>query len=133
MEKFGVRKRDIRFYSEKNEKVVCVHSREARQYALRLETNNTVKSYETDYRLDPERYRTVSPVGIRGSRFQTEWASDFFVTYIDGSNAVIELAREDDLKKRAFVEKLEFSRRYWAAQDISKRAVALVGGGNDGD
>lgn len=128
MEKNGTRRRDIRFYSAKNDSVVLVHTQAARDYAKRLDSDQNVQSYVPGYPLNRERYQHISPVGIRKTYFETEWATDFFVTYSDGSTAAIELARQDDLRKRACVEKLEFSRRYWAEQDIGRWAVALVGG-----
>lgn len=114
MEKNGTRRRDIRFYSVKNDAVVLVHTRAVRDFAKRLDTDPLVESYQAGCPLDKERYKHVSPVGIRKTYFETEWATDFFVIYSDGSTAVIELVRPDDLRKRASIEKLEFSRRYWS-------------------
>ena len=58
MDKAGVKRRDISFRSDKNEKVVCVHSREAREYARILEQEPEVVSYETCQALDMERYKS---------------------------------------------------------------------------
>ena len=46
MEKVGTKRRDIHFRSDKNGIVVCVHSREAREYARYLEASADVASYE---------------------------------------------------------------------------------------
>ena len=46
MEKAGTKRRDIHFRSDKNGMVVCVHSREAREYARYLEASADVASYE---------------------------------------------------------------------------------------
>ena len=127
MEKAGKRTRDIRFYSAKNNTVVLVHTQAARDFARRLDADPHVKCYEPGCPLESGRYQHVSPVGIRKSYFETEWATDFFVTYDDDRTAAIELVRVDDLQKRATVEKLEFSRRYWEALDIGRWTVAIVG------
>mgnify|MGYP002508619035 FL=1 len=52
MDKVGKKCRDISFRSEKNQKLVCVHSREAREYARILESDNMVVSYEACQCLD---------------------------------------------------------------------------------
>ena len=48
MEKAGTKRRDIHFRSDKNGIVVCVHSREAREYARYLEASADVASYESE-------------------------------------------------------------------------------------
>ena len=52
MDKVGKKCRDISFRSEKNQKLVCVHSREAREYARIVESDNMVVSYEACQCLD---------------------------------------------------------------------------------
>ena len=54
MEKAGTKRRDIHFKSDKNGIVVCVHSREAREYARYLEASADVASYEAGTVLDPD-------------------------------------------------------------------------------
>ena len=46
MEKIGQKTRNINFYSEKNGKMVCLHSRHARDYAKYLEAQSWVERYE---------------------------------------------------------------------------------------
>ncbi len=109
--------RDINFRSVKNQKVVCVHSREAREYARILESDELVVSYEACYKLDIERYLFVSPLDIRKDYFVIEWATDFVIHYADGSIGIREIVTEAMLAKRANIEKLEFSRRYWSGSE----------------
>lgn len=112
--------RDISFRSEKNQKVVCVHSREAREYARILESEPEILSYEVCFKLDRERYQFVSTVDIRKDYFDVEWATDFVLHFADGSMGIREIATEAMLSKRANVEKLEFSRRYWSSSESVK-------------
>lgn len=114
MDKAVGKRRDISFRSEKNGKVVCVHSREAREYARILESDSDVVSYEACQSLDRERYQFVSPVDIRKDYFDVEWATDFVLHLADGSVGIREVVSEAMLSKRANIEKLEFSRRYWS-------------------
>ena len=46
--------------------------------------------------------------------------------FADGRKGVRELAHRADLAKRAMVERLELSRRYWVARDIDEWKVVLV-------
>ena len=57
MEKAGVRKRDIYFRSEKNDKTLCVHTENARAYARLLESDTSVSSYEVGVVLNKEKYQ----------------------------------------------------------------------------
>ena len=120
MDKVGKKCRDISFRSEKNQKVVCVHSREAREYARILESEPEILSYEVCFKLDRERYQFVSTVHIRKDYFDVEWATDFVLHFADGSIGIREIATEAMLSKRANVEKLEFSRRYWSSSESVK-------------
>ena len=45
MEKSGKKCRDISFRSQKNQAVLCVHSKEAREYARILEEDEQVKGF----------------------------------------------------------------------------------------
>lgn len=117
MDKAGGKRRDISFRSEKNGKVVCVHSREAREYARILEQEAEVVSYEACQELDMERYQFVSPIDIRKDYFNVEWATDFVLHFADGNIGIREIATEAMLSKRANIEKLEFSRRYWSVSE----------------
>ncbi|MCM1569122.1 MAG: hypothetical protein NC081_06710 [Roseburia sp.] len=118
MEKAGVKTRDISFFSQKNGEMVRVHSKAARDYAKFLENQDCVKRYEAGKLLELERFPHISPAGIRKLYFNTQWSTDFFLHLSDGRKAVRELVRGDDLKQQATVERLELSRRYWAALNI---------------
>lgn len=112
--------RDISFRSEKNQKVVCVHSREAREYARVLESDELVVTFEACYKLDLERYQFINPIDIRKDYFEIEWATDFVLHFADGSMGIREIVTEAMLAKRANIEKLEFSRRYWSSSESVK-------------
>ena len=112
MEKAGKKCRDISFRSQKNQAVLCVHSKEAREYARILEEDEQVKRFEVGYPLDQSRYTYVNPLDIRKDYFATQWTTDFVLHYADGRIGIRELIGKGGLTKRANVEKLEFSRRY---------------------
>lgn len=119
MEKAGVRTRDIQFYSEKNQQMICVHSRRARDFAKHLEQQSWVANYKTCVPLDINRFHNVNPVDIRREYLALQWTTDFVIHTADGQIAVREFADPKDFSKKALVEKLELSRRYWAILDIS--------------
>ena len=56
MNKAGGKCRDIIFKSNKNQKVMCVHSREAREYAKVIEEDPRVLTYEINVQLDMKKY-----------------------------------------------------------------------------
>lgn len=126
MEKAKQRTRDIQFYSNKNEQMICVHSQRARDYAKYLETQDSVVGYETNVSLNLEQYSHINPVDIRPDYLQIQWVSDFCLKYQDGRIGIRELISEEMLRKRAAVEKLELSRRYWFALDVQEWKVILV-------
>lgn len=100
----------------------------ARDYAKYLEKQPWVESYEAEAPLSEELYCYISPVGIRGLYFKTSWVSDFLLHFADGRCGIRELVRADNLQKASTVERLEFSRRYWAATDVDKWKIVLVPG-----
>ena len=127
MERTGERTRDIRFYSNKNGDIVCLHSKWARNYAKWLEEQPWVKSYETGCALDADIMGRISRAGIRTDYLQAEWATDFVLLYADGHKGVRELIQRQQLKKEAYVERLELSRRYWAVTDTEWMVVIMDG------
>ena len=127
MERLGERTRDIRFYSNKNRDIVCLHSKWARNYARWLEEQAWVQSYQVGCPLDADIMGRISRAGIRTDYLQTEWATDFVIRYADGHKGVRELIRWEQLKKKAYVERLELSRRYWAATDTEWMVVIVDG------
>ncbi len=126
MEKAGQKTRDIRFFSQKNGQMLCLHSRSARDYAKYLEEQAWVERYETGQPLDQDLYTHVSSVRIRGAYFQVSWVSDFLIYFADGRKGIRELVTADGLRRKNVIEKLEFSRRYWAATDIDEWKIVLI-------
>lgn len=129
MEKAGIKTRDIQFYSQKNQSMVLIHTRWARDYAKHLEEQSWVESYEAGVPLELKQFSHVNPIDIRPDYFQVEWVSDFLLQYADGRKGIRELVTAEALKKRATVEKLELSRRYWGALDVSDWKIVLLDGG----
>lgn len=125
MERTGERTRDIRFYSSKNNDIVCLHSKWARDYAKWLETQPWVQSYEAGCPLDADIIDRISRAGIRTDYLQAGWATDFVIHCADGRKGVRELVQQQQLKKKAYVERLELSRRYWAATDTEWMVVIV--------
>lgn len=128
MDKSGRKTRDIKFYSKKNEVMVIVHSKEARAYTKYLEDMEHVCSYVAGKAIDPVRLQMVSKVDIRGDYFKQSWESDFYVLFDDGTVAVRELSTADALTKRAEIEKLELSRRYWNSVGVTDWKIVWMGG-----
>ena len=54
MDKAGIKTRDIRFFSSKNDKIICIHSKWARDYAKYLEQQPWVQSYQAAVPLEPD-------------------------------------------------------------------------------
>ena len=133
MEKSGLHTRDIRFFSQKNQKMICVHSRAAKDYAKYLENQPHVIGYETSELLQMDRFQHISPLNIRKAYLAEKWTTDFLLHYADGRTGVREILDGMDLTKRADVEKLELSRRYWATMDVSdwKLVVQKEGASQD--
>jgi hypothetical protein len=125
MEKVGVKTRDIKFFSEKNDAVVLVHNKTARDYAHWLEEQVWVESYETGYPLDKAQMVHVNPVEIRPQLFEMDWASDFLIHFADGRLAVREVTTLEQLQKKAIVTKLELSRRYWKSMGVDDWKIVL--------
>lgn len=128
MDKSGRKTRDIKFYSKKNEAMVIVHSKEARAYTKYLEDMEHVSSYVAGKAIDPVRLQMVSKVDIRGDYFKQSWESDFYVLFDEGTVAVRELTTAEALSKRAEIEKLELSRRYWNSVGVTNWKIIWMGG-----
>ena len=128
MDKSGRKTRDIKFYSKKNEAMVIVHSKEARAYTKYLEDMEHVSSYVAGKPIDPVRLQMLSKLDIRGDYFKQNWESDFYVLFDDGTVAVRELATAEALSKRAGIEKLELSRRYWNSVGVTDWKIIWMGG-----
>lgn len=126
MDKSKGKWRDITFRSSKNQSVVCVHSKEAREYAKILENDPKVETYEVNVPLDMEKYQYVNTIDIRKSYFEIAWATDFVLHYVDGNFGIREIIAETGLSKRAEIEKLEFSRRYWSSSKAVDWKIVII-------
>lgn len=126
MRKFGVKSRDISFYSKKNQETIRVHCRAARKYADKLETDLSVKAYLANHRLDSAFMSRIDHVDIRKEYFTQDWSTDFVVTMQEGRVLVCELATVNELQSRASVEKLELSRRYWMRKGCDSWKIIIV-------
>ena len=126
MNKAGGKCRDIIFKSNKNQTVMCVHSREAREYAKVIEEDPRVLTYEINVQLDMKKYVYVNPIDIRKEYFEISWTTDFLLHYVDGSVGIREMVIKSKLSKRSEIEKLEFSRRYWSASDVLDWKIVIV-------
>ena len=125
MKRASKKQREIRFHSGKCGRIICVNSYAEQEYAKRLEADDRVENYEENCCLDPERFQYVAPVGIRASYLKQEWKTDFLIYHRDGTQAVREVVRADELTKATVLEQLELSRRYWKAVGVSDWRVAL--------
>ena len=126
-DKVGKKTRDIAYHSGKNGGMVVVHSEAARAYSKYLEERPEVASYEACKQLDINRLDALQKTDIRGEYFREWWVSDFYIRHADGTASVRELVSAADLTKRAEVEKLELSRRYWAALSVNDWKVVITG------
>lgn len=124
--KAALKTRDFQWWSAKNNALIRVHSQAARDYGKWLEGQPQVEAFEAGKALELERLPNINPAGIRKLYFQTQWSSDFCIRFTDGRIGVRELAPSSALDKQAEVEKLELSRRYWAAMDITDWKVVLT-------
>ena len=113
MNKSGQKTRDIKFRSKKNERVMVVHTENARCYAKYLEDRDEVVSYDVCVYLNPGALDCIDRVDIRREYFKQQWESDFQLIHADGTFGIREVIKPGDLDKLSEVEKLELSRRYW--------------------
>ena len=128
MEKCNEKKQEIRYYSNKNSKLLTVKSNVVRAYTKHLEDRETVKEFEVHKKLIPERVQQLQRVDIRKDYIDSEWETDVYITYSDGSNGVREIVKEEWLERRAVVEKLELSRRYWKSIGITNWKIVIMEG-----
>lgn len=133
MDKTESKYRDIQFYSEKNETLMSVHSRDAKIYTDLLEASPHVMKYKCILPLEPGFMEEVSRLGIRPVYFETAWASDFWIENTDGTTGIREVVLMVNLIKRATIEKLELSRRYWKQLDVDDWKIVVMDRGGDDD
>ena len=112
--------REITFYSKKNKKTISVFGKAARALADRLECDDEVIGYISKVPMGINTSE-VPLFGIRQSYIGQLWISDFAVALAGRRTRIIEAITAKELGKRAEVEKLELSRRYWSQKGIEWR------------
>ena len=130
MDKFKANRRDIQIFSQKNGRLMLLHSEKDLRYSSRLEKDPLVVSYEPCVLLEEEGMARVNPLDIRSEYLDgsTMWESSFLVEYEGDTRVIYELIEDAaQLQKRAVVEKLELSRRYWAGMGITDWKVVVFG------
>ena len=126
MEKFGKKSRRFKFNSEKNQKMLTVLSKEARQYATFLEQAPDVKKYEVGIKLNESDLKTIDFTAIRKDYINIEWTSDFLIYYKDERKGIREIGYLENIYKESSVEKFELSRRYWESKGIVDWKIVLM-------
>ena len=101
MKKKGLKARAIKFYSKKNEQIIVTYSNAEKEYLRKLDVEEHVKSYTTNFELDCERIKKLKETGIRKAYFNISWMTDLKIINSDGSIAVREFTRKEDLIKKA--------------------------------
>lgn len=133
MDKTESKYRDIQFYSEKNEELMSVHSRDAKIYADILENSPHVVKYKCILPLESCFIEEVLRLGIRQECFDIAWASDFWIENADGTTSIREIVPMEHLTKRSAIQKLELSRRYWKQLDVGDWKIVVMDRGGDED
>lgn len=117
---------EYRIFSQKCLKMIITYSTWARDYAKWLEHEPCVDTYEANIPLNMQRFKYIPAIGIRSEYFDYTWMTDFKITTTDGRVLIRELATKSQLQRRMFVERLEFSRRYWKTLDISEWKIVIL-------
>lgn len=111
MTKAGNKTRDLSFMSAKNGRTMTIHTEQAMQYAMRLESDPAVSSYVTNHPLEQDKIEPEQ--GVRKQYYETQWTTDFVVMFADGTMGVRELVTKNKLSQRSEIEKLQLSQSYW--------------------
>lgn len=119
-------KREIKFSSQKNSRLLVVNSEAAMSIASELESNSSVISYQPNWPLEGDVLSRISHVDIRASYFQKAWTTDFRLILTGGVPAIREIATLNDLSYRASLEKLELSRRYWELVGVTNWKIIIA-------
>ena len=125
MQKKGRKQRDIKFYSQKNDCIVIVHSEREQVYAQKLEDDFDVAGYTYGKSLEPAIVDRIQHVKIRKAFLEENWLTDFYIISRTGTISVREMTSTNALAKLAEVEKLELSRRYWQFLGITDWKVVI--------
>ena len=73
MDKVNKKRRDIKFFSEKNQLLKVVHTEDARCYAKYLEDREEVVGYDVCVSLDAGALDRIDKIDIRGDYFKQQW------------------------------------------------------------
>ena len=119
-------KREIKFSSPKNNRLLVVNSEAAMSVASKLESDSHVVSYQPNWPLENDALNRISHVDIRASYFQKVWTTDFRLILRGGVPAVRELVTLNNLSVRAYLERLELSRRYWELLGVTNWKIIVV-------
>ena len=119
-------KREIKFSSPKNNRLLVVNSEAAMSVASKLESDSNVVSYQPNWPLENDALSRISHVDIRASYFQKVWTTDFRLILRGGVPAVRELVTLNNLSVRAYLERLELSRRYWELLGVTNWKIIVV-------
>lgn len=119
-------KREIKFSSPKNNRLLVVNSEAAMSVASKLESDSNVVSYQPNWPLENDALNRISHVDIRASYFQKVWTTDFRLILRGGVPAVRELVTLNNLSVRAYLERLELSRRYWELLGVTNWKIIVV-------
>ena len=119
-------KREIKFSSPKNNRLLVVNSEAAMSVASNLESDSNVVSYQPNWPLENDALNRISHVDIRASYFQKVWTTDFRLILRGGVPAVRELVTLNNLSVRAYLERLELSRRYWELLGVTNWKIIVV-------
>ena len=95
MTKAGNKTRDLSFMSAKNGRTMTVHTEQAMQYAMRLESDPAVSSYVTNHPLEQDKIEPEQ--GVRKQYYETQWTTDFVVMFTDGTMGVRELVTKNNV------------------------------------
>ena len=131
MKKAKTRQREINFSSQKCQRIICVNDSAEQEYALKLDADEQVMSYEENVSLDRKNFQYINRIGIRTAYFGIDWKTDFLIRKVNGALAVCELVKPGDLDKVTVLEQLELSRRYWEVTGVTDWKIVLIVRGTD--
>ena len=95
---------------------VCrVYSDIAYRYALELEGNEDVDSFECNVELE----------GLFLGNDPKAYTTDFYITYIDGSVGIRECVQRDRIGKPRNVKLLDASKAYWESKGITNWGLVV--------
>lgn len=121
--------RNIKFFSDKNKAAFVVCSERMKHYASLLEDDRRVTAYRVHEAFDMSALPSVDSIDIRAEYLDADasaWATDFWIEFDNGTYAIRELVDIASLRRRADLEKLELSRRYWASRHIEDWKVVIL-------